>query len=618
MAIRLTGLNSGMDTEAIVKELMSAHKMKLTKIENKKTKNNWSQDKWKELNKKIYALYTGDLSKAKLSSSFQTKKASSSNNDFVEVTGTTKAAAGAHKIQVNQLASSQYVTGKQTSIDSTSAKLVDQGFKVGETIEIKAAGKDTPATFTITSDTTVKDFVDALKQEGLSANYDTKQKRFFIASAESGADQAFSITSASKALSENLGLANIVDGEISDKEYSQQFLVGNAVDKEKGLSSTDKLADLGFKVDDTITITNGDGKTEELKITASSTVEDFTNACKKAGLTATFDKTNKTFVISGNPAEASTNGFSIASSNPDALSNGLGIASGTTSTEVKNANVNADMTLVKAQDAEIVLDGATMTVNNNNPEINGLRLTLKQTTTSEVTLTVTNDTKGVYDMVSGFIKGYNDILKTMNEAFYAKSAKGYEPLTDEEKEVMTDDQIEKWETKIKDSLLRRDPVLGSLITSFKAAMSIEITASDGKKYSLASLGICTSSDYSEKGLLHIKGDADDSTYSDETNILMNMLETNPEIVEEVVKGVATELYKTMTDKMGSSSLSSALTFYNDKQMTKLDTQYDNEIKKMKEKLQKLEDRYYAQFSAMEKAMANLNAQQSSLAGLLGM
>ena len=99
MAIKVTGLNSGLDTDSIVKELMSAHRLKLTKIQNKKTKNEWTQDKWKELNKKIYALYTGDLSKARLSSSYQTKKGSSSNSDAVEVTATTKAVAGAHKIE---------------------------------------------------------------------------------------------------------------------------------------------------------------------------------------------------------------------------------------------------------------------------------------------------------------------------------------------------------------------------------------------------------------------------------------------------------------------------------------------------------------------------------------
>ena len=65
MGIRMSGLISGMDTESIIKELMKAHSTKKTKTENKITKHEWKQEKWQELNKKIYALYTGTLTKAK-------------------------------------------------------------------------------------------------------------------------------------------------------------------------------------------------------------------------------------------------------------------------------------------------------------------------------------------------------------------------------------------------------------------------------------------------------------------------------------------------------------------------------------------------------------------------
>ena len=47
-----------------------------------------------------------------------------------------------------------------------------------------------------------------------------------------------------------------------------------------------------------------------------------------------------------------------------------------------------------------------------------------------------------------FVKKYNEILKEMNDLYYADSAKGYDPLSDEEKEAMSDSQIEKWENKI--------------------------------------------------------------------------------------------------------------------------------------------------------------------------
>ena len=78
-----------------------------------------------------------------------------------------------------------------------------------------------------------------------------------------------------------------------------------------------------------------------------------------------------------------------------------------------------------------------------------------------------NDTDAVYDSIKSYIKEYNDLLKTMNEYYYASTAKGYDPLTDDEKEAMTDDQVEQWETKIKDSLLRRDDTISSLLSVYE-------------------------------------------------------------------------------------------------------------------------------------------------------
>ena len=77
----------------------------------------------------------------------------------------------------------------------------------------------------------------------------------------------------------------------------------------------------------------------------------------------------------------------------------------------------------------------------------------------------------------------------------------------------SDDEVEKWEKKIKDSILRKDSILGNTSTAMKNAMSMSIEI-EGKKYSLASFGIKTQNYFesgtNEKGVLHIDGDKDDS------------------------------------------------------------------------------------------------------------
>lgn len=276
------------------------------------------------------------------------------------------------------------------------------------------------------------------------------------------------------------------------------------------------------------------------------------------------------------------------------------------------------MVVVKAQDASITFNGATLTSSDSTLTVNGLTLNiLDDTAGKEISVTVSKDTSAVYDTIKDFLGEYNSILKSMNTSYNAASARGYDVLTDDQKEAMTDDEIEKWETKIKSSLLRRDDTLSGLISSFRNNMMGSYTASDGKRYSLASLGISTSTDYKEGGLLHIKGDEDDDVYADEANKLQQMLEEDPDLVMEIFTGLTNNLYNDLQKKMSSTTMSSALTFYNDKEMNSQLSQYAKDIKKWNSKLAEMEDRYYAQFTAMEKAMANMQSQQSALSGFFG-
>ena len=54
MPIRITGLTSGLDTEAIISALVSSYNYKTNKYKKAQTKLSWKQDAWKSLNTKIY------------------------------------------------------------------------------------------------------------------------------------------------------------------------------------------------------------------------------------------------------------------------------------------------------------------------------------------------------------------------------------------------------------------------------------------------------------------------------------------------------------------------------------------------------------------------------------
>lgn len=289
------------------------------------------------------------------------------------------------------------------------------------------------------------------------------------------------------------------------------------------------------------------------------------------------------------------------------------------SEKTDSAGNKSGMVLTIAEDTEVVYNGATLKSANTSIDVAGVTLNLLGTTAAgeTVNVTVSNDTSAVYDTIKEFITEYNSILKTMNTYYDAASASSYEVLTDEQKEAMSDDEVDKWNTKIKDSLLRRDSTLSSLISTMKTDMMGTVTASNGKTYSLANLGITTSSkNYYEGGLLHIKGDEDDDEFADSTNTLMQMLEEDPDTVKEVLSGLAKNLYDGLNKKMGTSTLSSALTFYNDKEMASQLSDYKKEISDWESKLSDMEERYYSQFSAMETALAKIQSQQNSLSSYL--
>lgn len=753
MAIRMTGLTSGLDTDSIIEALVSAQKMKVTKVENQLTKSEWTEDIWKDLNKKLYSFYTTELSKFKTQGSYLTKKASSSNESVATATATNGAVAGSHTLAVKSLASSQMVTGAKIDANSTVKSLTDLGMAEGTVITINGAnGKSSQ--LEVTGSTTIADFISSCKSVGLNANFDTTQKRLFVSSGNSGAENAFSITTgtstrfgADSAINTLLGSASACDESLYDNyiaaadvikeklragvEAGKQTDMNNAAidilncvrgvygstagitsgvdangqtviynaDGTVNASITDKFNKYGLTLDefrafettfnaalekddaatqgtlnnimsdyladyatatevkknfDTIAAGRDDmlyaselksayQKLQSLDETTYTTLKGLDlgtvtdEQIADAGLTKeqvdayrllksnlTTDEWNsfdeqmvkyiKNEIIGGTPTADNKSQLTLL---------GLDEIDSTGKTSADDITGTSGLSVKWASDAVILLDGAELTGSSNSFSVNGLSLNLTSTTLNqttgnydEISLTVNNDTQAAYDMVKNFVKKYNEILEEMNTKYNATSARDYDPLTDEQKEAMSDDEVEKWETKIKDSLLRRDNTLNSLIYTMRNSLLVTVDV-DGKKYSLSSFGIKTSSDYTEKGKLHIFGDEDDDTYASETNALMEALESNPEAVMKTLAQAGQSLYDSLTQKMSKTSLSSALTFYNDKQMDDAQSDYKKKIKELEEKLTDLEDRYYKQFTAMETALTKMQNSSSAIMNFFG-
>lgn len=728
--IRMTGLISNMDTESIVTQLMEAQRTKVTKIENKKTKLEWQQDKWKDFNTKLYKLYNDEVSKMRFQSTYKTKKATASNDSTVKVEATMNAINGNHSVIVKQLASAQYMTsgklGDNTSVNSKLVELKDTDgnamFTDGKAVTIKSG--NSTVDFEVTEGSTISDFVNACKSAGLNASFDTSQKRLFISSKESGEANAFSITTVgfsddsvyqsradimsvvgytgltsndkakvsdaidtlnNTALSgtktKDEWITEVMSGTITsaesiteadDKKFVEATLtlkkfmeekatkdaennivalekqnlidnfksgIVNGSDTMYGESYYKSIVDAAVayyksngeedvKAED---FTSETGKYHDVLDTyISNRVEsDINKALGKVALTEE-EKANSDFMNNINnittylSEKKNTEKNRLIDERKVDFSNDIKTVSNTTkSSTADNVNLGTGSNNIPAQDCIVEYNGVDLTSKSNAISINGLNFTAVSESAKDsagkytaTTIVVENDVDSVYNTIKGFFKSYNSILSEMNTAYYADSARGYDPLTDDEREAMTDDQIEKWESKIKNSLLRRDNTLGGIISGMKTALSGNVSV-NGKTYSLSSFGIQTSSDYSEKGLLHIYGDSDDSTYSGKTDKLKTALQEDPDTVMTVFTTIMEDLRDTMSKKMEKTSLSSALTYYNDVDISKKIKNYETEISDWETKLESMESRYYNQFTAMEKALANLQSQSSALSGLLG-
>lgn len=739
MPIRITGMNSGLDTEALVSELVSAYRKKSEKYTKAQTKLSWKQDAWKTLNGKVSTLFSS-IRNMKYSSAYTSKKASISDASKASVTAKSGAVTGSYSLKINQVAKTAYLTGgEMASSVKAGSTLAELGYTGQDgKISVTANGKTTD--IDVKSSTTVSDFVKSLNEAGVSANFDAANHRIFVSAGKSGEAGNFSISGSNVdgniALTKlGLSVGNsaemsvyreyaafakntngdayityddtgkaVINGtfdetktkayieEIKNKQLDSELALTNegkkasyakayktVSDANAKLSDSEKfmLEKLGSAKDISKMSIGSDGSVYEkkddgsyIKYLADGTKEDVTaeqaenlsltdGADKladlegKAGVTgidyaAALTVFNDSVLkdefetevsaaytagtIDSYIADAETkvkeaqdylktvpdlikNDKSSAENIAAKISNAAKVVDGTQPLEA-----NKDVVYIKGQDTEIELNGAVFKSTTNELTVNGLTINALAPTTEELTVSVTNDSQGVYDTIKKFIKDYNTLMNEMTSLYNADSAKGYEPLTSEEKDAMTDTEIEEWEKKIKGSLLRRDDNLDSLMSSMKNAMFKSYTI-NGKSYSLSSFGISTlgvlNAADNEENAFHIDGDSEDTHTSGKADRLLTALQEDPDTVTEFMKQLATGLYDTIDKKMSSSTLSSFGMVYNDKEMAREYSDYTKTISKWEEKLKAIEDSYYKKFAAMESALATLQSQQSSLAGLFG-
>lgn len=216
MAIRLSGMNSGMDTDALVEALVSAKSEKKKTLERDQKKHQWTQDAWKSLNSKIYGFYSKTLGNTRFKSDYMKKTTVSSSKAVSVVTGSSSPNC-VQELKVKSMSKAGYHTGAQLTTTSESGAtvktaykgsttLAELGISFGTTTSVDEEGNEVTSsearTFSMTSagkeisievtgDMTISAFTSKLKNAGITANFDEKNQRFFVSAAGNGVENDF-------------------------------------------------------------------------------------------------------------------------------------------------------------------------------------------------------------------------------------------------------------------------------------------------------------------------------------------------------------------------------------------------------------------------------------------
>lgn len=275
---------------------------------------------------------------------------------------------------------------------------------------------------------------------------------------------------------------------------------------------------------------------------------------------------------------------------------------------------------------QIGLSVNNLTSHTNTVTINGTTYNLLALGSADVT--IKKDTDAIYQSIKDFIDKYNSTIDTIYKKYTEPRYPDYLPLTDDQKQQLTDTQQQQWTEKAKSGLLKGDDMLDSIMANMRRIMSATVGDSSFTYRTMYQIGLSTSSYWIDKtGKIII----DEAKLKDAINNNLDAvikLFTNPfpkdsngKVISDRKSegGLAVQLkdyldsaIKLLKDKAGTSDI-----LYDNSLMSQQIQQYNQKISDMQARLTDIENRYYEQFTRLETAMQQMNAQSAWLAQQLG-
>lgn len=385
---------------------------------------------------------------------------------------------------------------------------------------------------------------------------------------------------------------------------------------------TDKtyLSDLGVGA-------NADGKYtmkingKEISVDNKATISDLVSAVNKsgAGVTMTYSKLENRFVVTANDLG---NGGDIDIEDDDEFAKAIGLT-------------GTGATYELGENAKFTMNGVEVYHNSNSYTLDGVTFDISEVeTNTDINVSVTKDYDDIKKSIKDFVNDYNQLIDDINNytgTAPARDSKNnkYEPLSDAEKEEMSEDEIEKWETLAKKGVLYNDSTVTGVMSKLRMAMYNSVKLDDGSSFGLYNMGIKTVSGLTDKegakiGKLAVDEEALDKAFEENPDAITKLF-TDPN------SGVMKQISNVIDDAISTTRVTGNTvrgSLVRRAGMASGVTSTDNAIYRQMEQITKrintLQNRYdskeeywWGVFTNLEKMMSDMNSQSSYLASYLG-
>ncbi|CQR46406.1 Flagellar hook-associated protein 2 [Paraliobacillus sp. PM-2] len=597
---RITGLASGIDTESMVKELMAAERKPLDKMEQDQIWTSWRRDAYRDMNKLFYDLDQQILD-MKLQRTYNGKSVTSTNDTLVTATASASSSSISHTIEdvtiataARNVSQSSLSTDAGDKIDPSQSLWMNQGkFSNGITWETETY---TNEDITVSQETATFKLakgalneaslggktIDVADSDGNLTSYDiVAGSTADLDTATIGANQVFvNVDDGTLKFGSKLSAGSTIKGQDYDHQVINFSITTFDQDGNPINDSSNADGDFDFSFDGTTTM--------------NQMLNKITNS--NVGVSAFYDEHND--VVSLQRTETGD------------LNNGnAGMAfSGSFLTDTLQLN---EANEIKGTDATFTIDGLTTKRHSNTFTISDVTYTLNKSFNSEpVQVNVQNDVETSFDKIKSFVENYNTMIEKVNEAVQETRYRDYKPLTDTQKKELSEKEIELWEEKSKSGLLKGDSILSNGLSNMRSNWYANVDNSSNFS-SLIEVGITTSSDYTDRGKLEIDEDKLKAALREDPDSVHKLFSNN---VEGSGRGIMNRLEDSIEGTINRVEERAGKASSTPQQYTlgrQLD-QMDDQISDFEDRLVQTENRYWRQFTQMEKMIQQMNSQSNYL------